>query len=357
MAQRREQEMSSSGFRLQVIWRVLCGCVAILSLLCNPACAQSAQGYLKGKALTLVVSSAPGGGYDTIARLVAHYLPSHLPMTSGVVVQNMPGAGGIVATNYLYRTAPNDGTTIGLVQNNTPFEPLMGTIQAQYDASKFNWLGSPSTETALLVVGRQVPVNSIADVRKRPIKVASEGVASTQSFYARLLNATLGTKLQVIVGYRGQADAFLAMERGEVDGFPSTFYSSLMAAFPSWVTDGRLKMLVQYGPRKEPALPDVPFAPDLVSNEDGRLLLQAGSAEIAVGRPFVAPPGVSADRVEALRTALAQTFSDPKLLAEAGKMKIAFNEPRSGADLEQLITGTYNMPTGIVSKLRHLNTQ
>lgn len=348
--------MSPPAFRLHVIWRVLCGCVAILSLLRSPAWAQSAQGSLKGKALTLIVSSAPGGGYDTLARLVAHYLPGHLPI-SGVVVQNMPGAGGIVATNYLYHTAPNDGATIGLVQNNTPFEPLMGTNQAQYDASKFNWLGSPSTETALLVVWHQVPVNSVADIRKRPITVASEGVASTQSFYARLLNATLGTRLQIIVGYRGQADAFLAMERGEVDGFPSTFYSSLMAAFPSWVTEGRLKMLVQYGPRKEPALRNVPFAPDLVSSEGDRLLLQAGSAEIAVGRPFVAPPGVNADRVMALRTALAQTFSDAELLAEAGKMKIAFNEPSSGADLERLITDTYKMPPGIVSKLRRLNAR
>lgn len=349
--------MSFADMRFNLIGRVLCSCAAALSLLPWPACAQSPQRNLQGRALTLVVSSAPGGGYDTLGRLVARYLPGHLPMTSTVVVQNLPGAGGIVAANYLYNTAPNDGTTIGLVQNNTPFDPLMGTNQAQYNAAKFNWLGSPSAETALLVVWHRVPVKSVADIRKRPITVASEGVASMQSFYARLLNATLGTKLQIIVGYRGQADAFLAMERGEVDGFPSTFYSSLMAAFSSWVTDGRLKMLVQYGPRKEPALGDVPFAPDLVSSEDDRLLLQAGSAEIAVGRPFVAPPGVPADRVTALRTALAETFSDPKLLAEAGKMRIGFSKPRSGNDLEQLITDTYKMPPAIVTRLRRLSTE
>ncbi len=343
--------------RRQVICCALYGCAAAWSLLPSPGGAQSAQRSLQDRALTLVVSSAPGGGYDTLARLVARHLPDHLPMSSTVVVQNMPGAGGIVATNYLYNAAPRDGTTIGLLQNNTPFEPLMGTNQAQYDASKFNWLGSPSTETALLVVWHQVPVNSITDIRERPITVASEGVASTQSFYARLLNATLDTKLQIIVGYRGQADAFLAMERGEVDGFPSTFYSSLMAAFPSWVTDGRLKMLVQYGPRKEPALGDVPFATDLVSGADERLLLQAGSAEIAVGRPFVAPPGVAADRVGALRTALAETFSDPRLLAEAGKMNVGFNEPRTGADLERLIADTYKTPLAIIDKLRRLNAQ
>jgi tripartite-type tricarboxylate transporter receptor subunit TctC len=348
--------MSFADMRLNLIG-VLCGCAAALSLLPSPACAKSPPRNLQGRALTLVVSSAPGGGYDTLGRLVARYLPAHLPMTSTVVVQNLPGAGGIVAANYLYNTAPNDGTTIGLVQNNTPFEPLMGTNEAQYNAAKFNWLGSPSTETALLVVWHGVPVNSIADIRKRPITVASEGVASMQSFYARLLNATLGTKLQIIVGYRGQADAFLAMERGEVDGFPSTFYSSLMAAFPTWVRDGRLKMLVQYGPRKEPALGHVPFAPDLVSNEDNKLLLQAGSAEIAVGRPFVAPPGVPADRVSALRTALAETFSDPKLLTEAGKMHIGFSEPRSAVDLEQLITSTYKMPLAIVNKLERLSAE
>jgi tripartite-type tricarboxylate transporter receptor subunit TctC len=311
-----------------------------------------AADFYKNRVLTLVISSSGGGGYDTLGRLVAKHLPDHLPVSSGLVVQNMPGAGGIVATNYLFNLAPKDGTTIGLVQNNTPFEPLMGTKQAKYDPSKFNWLGSPSSETGILAVWHTVPVDTIAKAEQTTITVGSSGAQSTPSFYARLLNATLGTKLKIVVGYPGQAEAFLAMQRGEVDGYPSIFYSSLMATHPDWVKDGLLKLLVQFGDRKQPALPNIPFAPDLVKTPEDKLLLQAGFAGVSVGRPFLAPPGVPDERVSELRTALAATFADPKFLAEADKMNLGINEARSGEELARVIAETYQTPKSTVEKLR-----
>jgi tripartite-type tricarboxylate transporter receptor subunit TctC len=153
------------------------------------------------------------------------------------VVTNMPGAGGIVAMNYLYRAAPKDGTYIGGVQNNLPFEPLLGTREAIYDPTKFNWLGSPSIEVGLIVVWRNVPVNTIEDLKQREISVGSSGANSTPSFYARLINETLKTKMKIVVGYPGQNEVYLAMERGEVDGFPSLFYNTLNATRPNWRTE------------------------------------------------------------------------------------------------------------------------
>ena len=313
--------------------------------------AQAADFY-KNRVLTLVISSSGGGGYDTLGRLVAKHLPDHLPISSGVVVQNMPGAGGIVATNYMYNLAPKDGTTIGLVQNNTPFEPLMGTQQAHYDPAKFNWLGSPSSETGILAVWHTSTVDNIAEAEKTPLTVGASGAQSTPSFYARLLNATLGTKLKIVVGYPGQAEAFLAMQRGEVDGYPSIFYSSLMSTHPDWVKNGLLKLLVQFGDKKEPALGNLPFASDLVKTPEDKMLLQAGFAGISVGRPFLAPPDVRPERIAELRTALAATFADPKFLQEANRMNLGINKPRSGDELARVIAETYATPPATVAKLR-----
>jgi len=311
--------------------------------------------FYKGKSVTLVVSSSPGGGYDIMARMIAKYLGRHIPGNPRIVVSNMPGAGGIVAMNYFYRNAPKDGTFIGGMQNNTPFEPLLGTKEAQYDATKFNWLGSPSVEVGLIAVWRTAPVNSIADLRRREITVGSSGANSTPSFYARLINETLGTKMKIVVGYPGQNEAYLAMERGEVDGFPSLFYSTLNATKPNWRSEKNIKLILQYGLEKEPAIPDVPSALDLVADPEDRLLLQAGLAEITLGRPYLMPPNVPADRVAAMRRALEDTFKDAAFLADSKRMALGVNTPRTGAQIQKLIEETYRTPPKVIDRLRKLS--
>ena len=178
----------------------------------------------------------------------------------------MPGAGGLTATNYLYSGAEHDGSVIGLVQNTPPLEPLFGTKEARFDPTKFNWLGTPSVETAMVLVWHAVPVNSVDDLRRRETAMGASGANSTPAFFARVLNATLGTRMKVIPGYPGQNDAFLAMERGELDGYPSVFYSALSSTRPTWLAEKKAKAIVQYGPEKMKELGDVPFAPDLVTN-------------------------------------------------------------------------------------------
>ncbi len=333
-----------------------CSSVFTVAALCalSPAHADPIEDFYKGKTVSLIVSSSTGGGYDTLARLLTRFLPRHLPGQPNIVVRNMPGAGGIVATNHLYTLAPKDGTVIGAVQNNTPFEPLFGTKEAQYDPTKFNWLGSPSIETSILTIWHTSPVNTIQDAMKTELKMGSSGANSTPSFYGRLLNETLGTKLKLIVGYPGQNDALLAMERGELDGYPSVFYNSLVSTRPSWLPEKKVKLLVQYGAEKLPQLPDVPFILDLVKNEEDRQLWRAAVGPIATGRPYLLPPGVPADRVAAMRKAFWDAINDKEFLVEQAKASLGADTPRTGEQIQDIIVQSYRSPPAVVERLKKL---
>jgi tripartite-type tricarboxylate transporter receptor subunit TctC len=197
-------------------------------------------------------------------------------------------------------------------------------------------------------------VNNVADMQRREVVMGSTGANSTPSFYARLLNETLGTKMKLIVGYPGQNDSFIAMERGELDGHPSMFYSSMMATQPDLLREKKVKLLLQYGPFKEPALPDVPFVMDIEKDPADRALLEAGFAALALGRPYVMPPGVPAERVAIMRKALAETFTDPQFRADATRIGMAPNQPRTGEQLQQVITQAYRAPPTVIARLRRL---
>jgi tripartite-type tricarboxylate transporter receptor subunit TctC len=201
-----------------------------------------------------------------------------------------------------------------------------------------------------------VPVKSIEDLKSKETHVGASGAVSTPAFYARLLNATLGTKMKLISGYPGQNDAFLAMERGELDGYPSVFYSALTSTRPIWLANKQARAIVQYGPERLAQLPDVPFAPDLVSREDDELLMQAASAPLALGRPLLMPPGVPPDRVAAMRRAVAGTFADDAFKAEADKIGLIVNAQRTGEQLQDVIKTAYAAPPRVIERLQKLNT-
>jgi len=329
--------------------------VAALGLCVPAAHAQSVVDVYKGKTLSIVVSSSTGGGYDAMARAIARFIGKHLPGNPTVVVRNMPGAGGLTAMNYLYNAAEKDGTVIGLVQNNTPMEPLFGTKEARYDAPKFNWLGTPSFETAMVLLWHRVPVNTVEELKAKETNMGASGANSTPAFYARLLNATLGTRMKLINGYPGMSDGLLAMERGEIDGYPSAFYSALTSTRPNWLRDKLAKAIVQYGPERLGELSDVPFAPDLLTNSDDKLLMQAALAPLALGRPLVMPPGVAAERVTMMRKALTDTFADMAFKAEAEKIGLIVNAPKTGEQLQDVIVRAYATPSRVVERLHKLN--
>lgn len=311
--------------------------------------------FYHGRTVTMIVSTSAGGGYDTLARTIARHMQAHVPGRPTIVVRNMPGAGGIAATNYLYATAQRDGSVMALISNQPPFEPLFGTKEARFDPTKFNWLGTPSVETAMVLVWHTVPVHSLADLRRTVTHMGASGANSTPAFYGRLLNATLGTRMQIIPGFPGQNDAFMAMERQELDGYPSVFYSALSSTRPTWLPEKKARAIVQYGPEKQKELGDVPFVPDLVANPDDRLLLQVAFAPLELGRPLVMPPGVPAGRVAAMREALNETFADPSFRADAEKIGLEINSPRSGDRLLKVIQRAYRAPAKIIARLRELN--
>jgi tripartite-type tricarboxylate transporter receptor subunit TctC len=334
-------------------WGLL-GLAALAALCTNPARADEVADFYRGKTVTLIVTNPPGGGYDLLARTIAPFLAKHIPGTPSVIVQNMPGAAGILGTNHLFHRAAKDGTVIGGISNTVPFEPLLGTEEARFDPLEFNWLGSPTVETGLLGVWHTVPVNSIEDATKREITIGANGPRSTPSFYARLLNETLGTKLRLVMGYPGQNEFNLAIEKGEVDGTSSLFYSSLVGTRPAWLTEHKIRLLVQYGFEKHPKLPDVPFAPDLARNADDLSLMQAAFAGLGVGRPYAMPPGVPAARVEAVRTALSQTFHDPDFIAKSQNLQLETSAAKTGEQLRDIVVRAYKISPEVRKRLRAL---
>jgi tripartite-type tricarboxylate transporter receptor subunit TctC len=326
---------------------------SVLGIAAAPARAQTE--FYRGKTVTIVVSTSAGGGYDAMARTIARHIGRHVPGNPNVLVRNMPGAGGIAAVNWLFNVAEKDGTILGLVSNATPLEPLFGTKEARYDAPRFNWLGTPSFETAMVLLWHAVPVNSVADLKMRETNMGASGANSTPAFYTRLLNATLGTRMKLIAGYPGQSDALLAMERGELDGYPSVFYSALTSTRPAWLAGKQAKAIVQYGPERLKELPGVPFAPDLLTSEDDKLLMHTAFAPLALGRPLLMPPNVPPERVAAMRKALFETFADSAFQTDAEKIGVIVNAPRTGEQLQDVIVKAYATPSRVVERMQKLN--
>lgn len=332
----------------------LAGMIATLPL---AAKAQSAADFYKGRTVTMMIGSAPGGGYDAMGRAVSRHIGKHIPGNPVVVVQNMSGAGGIIPTNYLFKMAAKDGSLIGTVNNTTPFEPLIGTKEASYDPTQFNWLGTPSVEVGLVAVWRESPIRTLDDLKAKESTMGSSGANSTPSFYARLLNELLGAKMKIVVGYPGQNEAFLAMERGELDGYPSTFYSALTSTRPEWLRDKKVRVLIQYGPQRQPELGETPFLPDLLTKPEDKALAQVAFAALALGRPFLMPPGVPADRVATMRKALMDVFTDKEFIAEAEKLQLSVGSVRTGEQLQKEIADAYKSPPELVARLRRLAGQ
>ena len=326
----------------------------LLAALGNPVAADPL--FYKDKTIRILTSES-GSGYDATARLVARHLPDHITGGTKVIVQAMPGAT-IKIPLYMYEVAASDSTVIGAVNNAAAFAPLFGVAQADYDATKFQWLGSPSTEIGLALIWHTVPVNTIADATKREIIMGVGGGGSSAMFYGRLLNNVLGTKFKLLPGYNGMAASFLAMERGETEGFPSTLLNSLKATKPDWIAEKKIKILVQYGRKPSPELPDVPVARDLAKNDEDRMLIDAAMAPLEMGRPFVMAPNAAIENVKLMQTAMMATFKDPAFIDDAQKQQFEVDaSPKSGDDLLAIVAGVYNAPKSVRDRLVALYNQ
>jgi tripartite-type tricarboxylate transporter receptor subunit TctC len=326
----------------------------VLLCLTGLASAQDVQTFYRGKQFKFIVSSSAGGGFDAYTRLIARHIQKHLPGSPTIVVQNMPGAGGIRAANYLYSVAPKDGTEIALFQNTVPLEPLYGNVQAQFEATKFQWLGSPSQETAVFAIWHSVPVNSIHDARNYQLIVGAPGVSSSPAFYARVFESIFDVKIKVLAGYKGASEALFGMEKRENDGNSSAYWSSLKSIRPDWITEKKIKFLFQYGGHPNPDLKGVPFALDLIKDPTKREMMEVAAAPLALGRPIAAPPGVPSERVNALRAALDATFQDPEYLADCAQVRLECDDPVSGIKVTEGLVKAYGASSEVVNELRRI---
>jgi tripartite-type tricarboxylate transporter receptor subunit TctC len=298
---------------------------AAAALSAQPARAQTVEDFYKGKTITLVVGNGPGGGFDVFGRLLARHIGRYVPGNPSVIVQNMPGAGSLVAANYLYNLAPKDGTTFGLIARNMPLLGLLGgNSNVRFDPHKFTWLGSSSNfsnDAYVLIVRKDAPVSSAEEALRpgRPSLIlggTADGGSSRD--VPKILQDTLGLNVKLVVGYRDSAAIYLAMESGEVSGRTNEL-SSIKSTRPSWLTPGgEFKLLIQYArATRLPSLSDVPTARELAPNDRARALIQFTEAPFTMAWPYAAPPGLAADRAAALQHAFAEAHRDPQFLMEA----------------------------------------
>lgn len=317
----------------------------------TPARADPIADFYKGKDLRMIVSTTSGTGYDTYARAVARHLPRHMPGNPNIVVQNMPGAGGLAAANHIYSVATPDGTVFGMIQNTVPFEPLFENKSARFDPMKMNWLGTPATEVGLFVAYHTSGVKTLRDAQTRETIAGTTGTASTPALYGRLFNQILHTRTKLIGGYPGQLELWISMERGETNAMTSPFWSSLKVQRPQWLKERTISIVFQYGAAPHPELKDVPFVPDLLQNPADKLLMAAAAAPLGFGRPYAAPPGVPADRLAALQAGFAATFKDPAFLADCNKQGIECDDSRTGQQLTDQIRAAYAIPPELRQRL------
>ena len=316
----------------------------------------AAEPEQKAGQINFTVSSDAGNSYDIFARLIARYLTKHVAGHQNIIIQNMPGAGGLRATNWLYTVAPKDGQTIGMINNTLAFDPLYGNKAAQFDAAKFNWLGSPSKENALLVVYHTVPVRNIEEARSRELILSATGAGSTPAFFARVLSSLFDFKVKIIPGYKSQTESFLAMERGENDGNASPFWSALTSEFPQWLSDKKIRPIVYYGTLRVPEI-GAPHVLDLLQDPEKRAIMEIAQGGLDMGRPMLMPPGVDQAKVVAMRKALSATFADEEYKVECKKLGLNCASPSSGEEIAALVQKIYASPKGAVEKITNIYMQ
>lgn len=326
--------------------------VSLVGALMTPlsASAETVEEFYEGNTVTLYIGYSVGGGYDTYARLVAAHLGKHIPGNPTVLPSNMPGAGSLRLTNWLYEAAPRDGTAIGAVARAVPFEPLLKNPAASFDALEFNYIGNANVETSLCAVNADTGVSSVADMKDKEVLVGGTGAASDPNQQSNILNAALGTKMKIIDGYPGGNDIVLAMERGEVSGRCGWSWSTIKATKADWVEDKKVNLVVQLGTERNPELPDVPLASDLAESDAARSLIGFVVAPLEMGRPYLAPPGVPQERVDALRAAFDATMKDPDFMAAAAETGIEIN-PSTGEKLQQVVEQVYKTDPAVVDRI------
>jgi tripartite-type tricarboxylate transporter receptor subunit TctC len=333
------------------------GCVVAVTLLAlgplSVAHAQSPADFYKGKTVDLYIGYSAGGGYDVYARALARHMGRFIPGNPTILAKNMPGAGSLVLANWLYNVAPRDGTAFGIIARGTAFDPLLGSTKAQFDASKFNWIGSMNDEVSVCVAWHTTGITTLEQVQRKELTVGGSGPVADTDQFPKVLNATIGTKFKLVTGYPGGNDIDLAMERGEVMGRCGWSWSSVIATHKSWVDDKKINVLVQLSLNKHVDLPHVPLIMDFAKTGEQKQIFNLVFARQPMGRPFLAPPGIPSERVAVLRKAFMDTMKSSEFLAEAEKMQLEIN-PVSGEAVQTIVQEVYRTPKAVAAAVAQM---
>jgi tripartite-type tricarboxylate transporter receptor subunit TctC len=327
--------------------------MAIWSLDLHGAAAQtSQQQFFTGKQIKLTTHVGPASGYSVWARLVAAHLGRHIPGAPSIVVQNMPGGGGLKAANYLYAMASKDGLELGAINRLTPTWSIMGSPGASFDSALFGWLGSPASDTNLCIVSRATPVHTVDDLMSKEVIVGTDGVGSGMHIFPTALNSVLGTKFKVIDGYKDTGDVMLAIDRGEIQGLCLSA-ETLTTMRGDYFKSGEWRPILQAGVTISPDFPDVPLALDRAKTTEQKQILRFLFESQSFGRPYLAPPGLPPERLVMLRNAFDETMRDPDFRAEAAKLRLKVS-PITGAEMDRMIAEMKLVPKDIVATVAKL---
>jgi tripartite-type tricarboxylate transporter receptor subunit TctC len=319
----------------------------------TPAQAQKddVAAFYAGKRVTLQVGSAAGTGYDIIARVIARFMPRHIPGQPTMIVQNVPGAGSIRLATSLINAGPHDGLAFGLAINGLPTAPLLQPDAAKFDPATFNWLGSTNREIQVTTVWHTAPVQTLEQLKTTELVVGATTPGTATMDFPAIANSILGLKFRIVSGYKGTAEINVAMERGEVQGNAGIGWVSVKTQSLAWLNEGNIRIPVQFGFERHPDLPQVPTMISLATTESQRQALSLVFARQEYGRPFFAPPGVPVVRVMALRRAFDATMKDPEFLAEADRLKLEI-EPMTGEVLQDMVVKISATPPAVAQQVR-----
>lgn len=333
---------------------------AVACVLASPVAAQDSNkdkvaDFYKGKTITLYVGSTSGGGYDLYGRLIARHIGNFIPGHPSVIVQNMPGAGSITLTQYLYNVGPKDGTAFGAVFPGAIMEPLLNdAVHVKYQPQKLNYIGSANSEGYVCIVRNDAPLKTFADAFTKQITLGASGGGGSTADFPTMLNNVLGTKFKVVRGYPGSSQISLAIENGEVQGTCGVGWSTVTTGHPNWLRDKIVRVLAEENLEANPNIAKLgaPLTISFAKTDEQRKIMELIYAQPEIGRPFVAGPAVPVDRIAALRKAFAQTVKDKDFLADAAKINLEINNPLTGEALQKLVEKTYATPPDIITKAK-----
>ena len=312
------------------------------------AYAQSVEEFYKKTQLSVYVGSGAGGGFDEIARVFSVHFARHLPGQPSPIVKNMPGAGGLLNVNFMYAQAPRDGSAIAAPFNTVFMLPLFGDPAAKFDARKFTWIGSLDKQTGTCVVWHTSDIKTLEDASKREVQVGATGVNATPAIFSNMMNTLFGTRFKVISGYTTNEMRF-ALERGETEGVCGLAWQTYKAVQPNWVENKLIRPIAQMGLVKNRDLPDVPLAIEMLKDPVERKVFELVVLPQEFGRPFIAPPGVPADRAAAMIKAFSETLADPAFIADAAKIRLSL-DPLTGEEIMRLLDEAHAAPKDVIDR-------